>query len=682
MNGAVGHAAVAMSLLAALAGVATLGAGLLGRRPNLLRRARVYVWLAFGGMLVATAAMEHALVTHDFSLAFVATNNSRQTPLLYSVTGMWSALQGSILLWSLILSGYVAATSHVFRRRAADPVVAWALLVGLAVSVFFFALMLGPSDPFSATAGQPPVDGSGPNPLLQDNLLVAFHPVLLYLGFVGFTVPFAFAIGGLVTGRVGEEWLAPTRRFALFAWAMLTVGIVLGAWWSYQELGWGGFWGWDPVENAALLPWLTSTAYLHSALVQERRGLLRVWNVSLLVATFSLTILGTFLTRSGVLQSVHAFTSGSGIGPALIGLFAASIAAGVGLIGWRGDRLRGPGRIDSPVSREGAFLVNNLLFAAFAAVVLLGTVFPLFAAALAHQSLSVGRPYFDAFTAPIGIALLFFMSVAPVMPWRKASSGVIRRRLAVPAWAAVAVLAACVAGGVRGLTPLAAFGLGAFAAAVALRQLVSAALAARRHGLGAWRGLLGRANGGMVVHVGIVVIAVGLTAATSFAHSTQVRFRPGEAVRVDGHLLRFVGWRRISKPSEVGSAAVFEVDGARFAPGLARFNGNLEGTAIPAVDSSVVDDVYLSIGEAPSAPRPGDGVTLDIYVQPLVLWLWVGGGLAAAGGLLSAVPGRRRRPTDPVSVPIPELLGERALLASAAPRAPAAAQQVPVGTSR
>jgi cytochrome c-type biogenesis protein CcmF len=679
VNGDVGHAAVALSLVAALAGIVTLAAGLLGRRPGLLRRARVYVWLALGGMLVAAAAMEHALVTHDFSLAFVAANNSRQTPLLYSVTGMWSALQGSILLWSLILSGYVAVMSHVFRRRATDPVVAWALLVGLAVSLFFFALMLGPSDPFAATAGRPPADGSGPNPLLQDNLLVAFHPVFLYLGFVGFSVPFAFAIAGLVTGRVGEEWLAPTRRFAVFAWAMLTVGIVLGAWWSYQELGWGGFWGWDPVENAALLPWLTATAYLHSALVQERRGLLRVWNVSLLVATFSLTILGTFLTRSGVLQSVHAFTSGPAVGPALIGLFAASVAAGVGLIGWRGDRLRGPGRIDSPVSREGAFLVNNLLFAAFAAVVLLGTVFPLFAAALENQSLSVGRPYFDAFGAPIGIALLFFMSVAPVLPWRKAAPGLLRRRLAVPAWVAAAVLAACVAGGVRGLTPLAAFGLGAFAASVAARQLIAAALASRRHGLGVWRGLLGRANGGMVVHIGIVVIAVGLTAATSFAHSTEARFRPGGTFRFDGHRLTFVGWRRVSKPSEVGASAVFEVDGARFAPGIARFNGNLEGTAIPAVDSSLVDDVYLSIGQAPAAPRPGDGVTLDVYVQPLVMWLWVGGALAAAGGLLSALPGRRRRPTHPVSVPIPELLGEPAL-APPAGSPPSPVPQVPVGT--
>jgi len=658
VNAALGHAGVLLALLAACAGIVTISAGLVTGRSAPLERARVYPYLVLGGLVVATVAMERALVTHDFSIAFVAHDNSRETPLLYSVTGMWSALQGSILLWALVLAGYVAFAAHRFRRRAADPVVAWALLVCLVVATFFLALMLGPSDPFAATPGAVPADGTGPNALLQDNLLIAFHPVFLYLGLVGFTVPFGFAIASLVTGRVGEGWLSETRRFTLFAWAFLTVGIVLGAWWSYQELGWGGFWGWDPVENAALLPWLTGTAYLHSAMVQERRGLLRVWNLSLLVATFSLTILGTFLTRSGITQSVHSFSS-SGVGPALLGLFAAAVTAGVGLIGWRGDRLRSPGSIDSPVSREGAFLVNNLLFAAFAAVVLLGTVFPLVLQALDNQALSIGRPFFDAFTVPIGLALLFFMSVAPALPWRKAAPGVLRARLAVPAWIAALVLVGCVAGGVRGLTPLVAFTLGAFAASVAGRQLVLAARASRRHGTGAWRGVVGRANGGMVVHIGIVLIAVGLTAATSYAHSTELAFRPGQTLRFDGHVLTFEHWSRVVTPSEVAYTAVFRVDGGRFAPGIGSFNGSAEGTDIPAVDSSLVDDVYLSVGNAPSSPRPGQGVTVDVYVQPLVLWLWVGGAVTAAGAVLAAIPGRRRRPTDPSSVALPELADVR-----------------------
>ena len=313
---------------------------------------------------------------------------------------------------------------------------------------------------------------------MQDNILVAIHPVFLYLGYVGFTIPFAFATASLITGRVGEGWLAETRRFAVLAFGFLTVGIVLGAWWSYDSFGWGGYWGWDPVENAALLPWLTATAYLHSAMVQERRGLLRIWNLSLLIATFSLTIFGTFLTRSGVIESVHSF-SDSGIGPSFLALFGVVVVGGVGLIGWRGDQLAQlSGAIDAAISREGAFLVNNLLFATFAFVVLIGTVLPLFVEAFSGQSISIGRPYFDSFTVPIGIALLFFMSIAPALPWRRGTIELLRTRLAIPAWVAVGTLVVLVAVGVRGFTPLIAFGLGAFAASSATRQLVLAGVVA------------------------------------------------------------------------------------------------------------------------------------------------------------------------------------------------------------
>ena len=251
MNAALGLIGVALGLLAAVSGVVTIGVGLLTGRPSLFRLARTFALWVLAGAVLSTVAMERALLVHDFSIVFVAANNSRGTPLLYSITGMWSALQGSILLWALILAGYLAAMTHAFRKRASDPLVAWSSLIGLCVAVFFFALMAGPANPFAHVAGQVPVDGSGPNPLLQDNPLIAFHPVFLYLGFVGFTVPFSFALATLVTGRLNEGWLGATRRWTLFAWGFLTIGIVLGAWWSYQVLGWGGFWGWDPVENAA-----------------------------------------------------------------------------------------------------------------------------------------------------------------------------------------------------------------------------------------------------------------------------------------------------------------------------------------------------------------------------------------------------------------------------------------------
>ena len=391
MNGALGYTGVLLGFCAAVVGIVVIATGLVRHRESTLRGGQAYAPLILLGGLVAVVAMEHALLTHDFSLTYVADNNSRSTPALYSITGLWSALAGSILLWAVVLGGYASIMVWRFRRRASDPLVGWATLVVYVVAAFFFGLMLGPANPFSHVVGAVPHNGLGPNTLLQDNPLVLIHPPMLYLGFVGFTLPFAFAIATLATGRVDEDWQGETRRWTLFAWAFLTMGIILGAWWSYEVLGWGGFWSWDPVENAALMPWLVGTAYLHSVMVQERRGLLRIWNLSLVVAAFSLTILGTFLTRSGVIQSVHSFSE-STIGPLLLGFFCVVLVTGVGLIAWRGDRLRSAGGIDAAVSREGAFLVNNLLFVAFAFVVLLGTVFPLLYQALNGDELSVGRP--------------------------------------------------------------------------------------------------------------------------------------------------------------------------------------------------------------------------------------------------------------------------------------------------
>ncbi len=652
MNGALGHTGVLLGFVAALAGTVAVVTGLARRRASWLRGAQLYAPLVLIGGLIAAFAMERALVTHDFSLTYVADNNSRTTPLLYSITGMWSALAGSILLWAVVLGGYATAMVWRFRRRVDDHLVAWATLVVYVVAAFFFGLMLGPADPFQHVAGAVPANGLGPNVLLQDNPLVLFHPPMLYLGLVGFTVPFAFAVASLVTGRIDEDWQGETRRWTLFAWTLLTVGIVLGAWWSYQVLGWGGFWAWDPVENASLLPWLVGTAYLHSVMVEQRRGLLRIWNLSLVVATFSLTILGTFLTRSGVLQSVHSFST-STIGPLLLGFFGLVLVVGVGLIAWRGDRLRSAGGIDAPVSREGAFLANNLLFVLFAAVVLLGTVFPLLYEALDHgQQVAVGAPYFNRLVIPIALGLLFLMAVAPALPWRKSSVAVVRGRLAVPAALGVCVVVACVAAGIRGVEPLLAFGLGAFAAASAGRALVlsvrgawhgarSAGATPGRSVLAGWRGLVGRTNGGMVVHIGIVVIAVGLAAATAFGHRGQVQLAKGAATTFAGHQVRFVGTRSITTSSHTALEASLRIDGgAIFTPAVTQFGSGTQPVGTPAIDSSLRDDVYLTIDSIPAHHGPW---TFGVVVQPLVMWLWIGG--APGGGGLGAGGGARTAPT-------------------------------------
>ncbi len=674
VNAALGSAGVMLGFTASVLGVLTLAAGLRQRRRatsgpppvlapvasghrrvggaktgvELLWLGRSFAWLVLGGAVLATVAMEMALVGHDFSLQYVADNGSRSTPLLYTVASLWGALEGSIILWTLVLAGFLAAVVRRFADRAGDPLVAWATLTMFAVAAFFFALMLGPADPFTLAATVV-ADGPGPNPLLQNHPLMAIHPPMLYLGYVGFTVPFAFAIAALVTGRVGEGWLAATRRWTLVAWGFLTAGIILGSWWSYEVLGWGGFWAWDPVENASFLPWLTGTAYLHSVMIQQRRGMLRVWNLSLLIATFSLTILGTFLTRSGVLDSVHSFTE-SPIGPWLLGLFAVTVAVSLGLIGWRGDRLRAPGSIDSPVSREGAFLANNVVFAAFAFVVLLGTVFPLLVEAINDDRISVGTPYFNRMTMPLGMMLLFLMAVAPVLPWRKASGELLRTRLQWPAWAGTAAVVAAVLVGARGVAPLLAFGLGAFAATAALRQLMLAVQASRRRGESPLRGLVGRSNGGMVVHVGVVLVAVAFTAASSYASSDQFRLEPGESATLAGRTVTYEG---MNEPVQSGQKTTFSarvrVDGGQvYEPALNTFPNASQTIGTPSVNTGLVEDLYLTLVAGPETPD--EAAVIGVIVQPLVVWLWIGGGMMAAGTILAAWPGeRRRRVVEPVA---------------------------------
>ncbi len=665
-----GTIGVWLAFLASIAGAVVIITGLVTRRNDgdaspagttagrVAGDGRLLAPVMLVGALLAAGSMEHALVTHDFALVFVAENNSTVTPLLYSITGMWSALAGSILLWGLILA--IVSTVFVwrYRRQVADPVIRWATLVLYVVSAYFFGLMVGPANPFVTAPGA--TQGLGPNSLLQDNPLVAIHPPLLYVGFVVFTVPFAFAIGMLATGRVGDRWQIECRRWTLVAFTFLSVGIVLGAWWSYQVLGWGGFWGWDPVENAALLPWLCGTAYLHSVLVQERRGLMRVWNLSLSIATFALTILGTFLTRSGVITSVHAFSESS-LGPLLIGFFFAVVIVGFGLIAWRGDRLRSPGGIDAPLGREGAFLLNNVLFVGFAFVVLLGTLYPLLYEALTQQQVTVGAPYFNTIAVPVGLTLLFLMAVAPVLSWRKMSGTVLWQRLVIPVWIGVGTVVLCVAFGLRGGATLIGFGLGAMAAATAARALVLSVRAAHTRHVGWWRGLVGRANGGMIVHLGVVLLAVGVIAATSYRHQAELALHQGTVVSYDGHSFEFDGLRTVTSPSRTSQEALVKVDGGVFAPATTSFGSALSVVGTPAIDSGLFDDVYLtfdavgglgaSSGNQAINNLPRGSVAIGVVIEPLVAWLWAGGLLIGLGGLLALVPGTRRRATDPASAP-------------------------------
>ncbi len=647
MNAALGTAGVALGLAAAVIGAVTIVVGLVTHRPALVRNSRLYVGLLAVGAVLTFVAMERALITRDFSLAYVARNGSTRTPPLFNFAALWSALEGSIILWSLILTGYVVVVVHHFRRRLTDPLVGWAIATMLVVAAFFFLLMLGPANPFETVKGAIPTDGPGPNPLLQNHILMAFHPPMLYLGYVGFTVPFAFAIAALITGRIGEGWLIETRRWTLFAWGFLTVGIILGAWWSYEVLGWGGYWAWDPVENASFLPWLTGTAYLHSVMVQERRGMLRVWNLSLLCATFSLTILGTFLTRSGVLDSVHAFSE-SQIGAYILTFFAIVVLGSIALIGWRGDRLRSPGSHRLARVARGCVPREQR------------PVRRVRVRRAARHRVPVGpggserRPHLDrpAVLRPHDDADRHRSALPHGRRARAAVAQGVRR-----AAAASAALAGVDRHGrgrdrrrLRRARPRARCsrsGSAGFAAGAAIRQIV---LATRRQGL---HGLVGRANGGMIVHVGVVVIAVALAASSSYSHSAEFVLKPGESASLAGHTITYLGIERATEAQKSIVRARVQIDGGQvYAPALSKFPGGSNTIGTPSVRTGLRGDVYLTLLDVPA--DDSGAVRLGLLVMPLAVWLWIGGGLMAVGTLLAAWPGRRRRPTDPVSAPVPE----------------------------
>ncbi len=645
LNAQLGTSALIIGLTASIFGVCAQVIGVRRHDPKTIAQGTRFAFFVFGAAVMAFAVMERALITRDFSLSYVQKVGARTTPALYNVTAIWTSLEGSILLWLVILGGYTAAVAYRFRKRRTDPLVGWAMAVLYIISAFFFVLTLFPANPFKLAGSIK--DGVGPNPLLQNHILVLFHPPMLYLGYVGMSVPFAFAIAALITGRVGEGWLMETRRWTLFAWGFLTVGILLGGWWSYEVLGWGGVWGWDPVENASFLPWLTGTAYIHSVMVQERRGMLRVWNLSLLVATFSLTILGTFLTRSGVLASVHSFSE-SGIGPYLLAFFGLVVFASLALIAWRGDRLRSPGSMDSPVSREGAFLANNVIFGLFAFIILLGTVYPLLVEAIQNRKIVVGSPYFDQLGKPIGIALLFMMAIAPALPWRKASTEVLSKRLFWPAWGGVLAMAVALFVGADGITPIIAYGLAGFAAAAAIRQLI---LASRRQGI---RGFLGRANGGMIVHLGVILVAVGLVSSNSYSRQQTFDIKANSTVTFSGHTFTYTGIEKFDQAQRFGTKALISVDGHIYAPATTTYKSVGQTVPTPSVKTGLTEDIYLVL-EDPKPASAADPIRLTVAIKPMIAWLWIGGLTMAFGTVLAAFPGkRRRRGTEPASAPIVE----------------------------
>jgi cytochrome c-type biogenesis protein CcmF len=652
--------ALALALALALYGLAASVAGVRRRSAAMIESARTSAYSLLAAVAVANAAMMAAILANDFSIRYVAENSSRETPLFFKVLSLWSADEGSLLLWNLVLAGYLAAVAFRFRTRRPETF-PWAMAVMFAVSAFYLVLVMGPTQPFE-TLATVPANGRGPLPLLQNHPLMAAHPPMLYLGFIGFTVPFAFAMAALITGSLSDRWIRITRRWTLTAWIFLTIGLVLGALWSYGVLGWGGYWAWDPVENVALLPWLVSTAFLHSVIIQERRGMLKVWNLSLVVGAFALATFGTFLTRGSILSSVHTFAQ-SLVGPMYLGFLILVLALGFGLIAARAWRLRSEGRFDSALSREAAFLGNNVVLVAITLVVLLGTIFPLAVEALSQRQVTVGGPYFRATTAPLFILLLFLMGVGPLLSWRRSSPEHARRRLATPGAAGAALMVALAVGGVRSVAAVMALGMAAFvlvanasemgrgirayarATGASLPSAVPAVVARNRS-----------LYGGLIAHVGVAVAAIAITVSTSFASTTEVTLARGQTARFAGYELRYTSARVLRQPHRIVLVADVAVasegqDVGRLTPSLNRYPASTDPIGTPSVRYGVFGDLYASVV---GFDEGGARATFRFFDNPGVMWLWVGGFVVALGGVVAAWPGRRR------TEPLPALRAEEA----------------------
>src|SRR3954466_4974154 len=516
-----------------------------GRRQFVVS-GRPAIYALAGLMLLAMLILEAAFVRSDFSFGLVQHYSSTDTPLFYKLTAMWSSQEGGLLLWATLLSVYSSivlfATRH--RHRLIAP---YANAVLATIAVFFLGLIVIGGENAFATVAHPAAEGQGLNPLLRHPAMM-FHPPLLYSGYVGLTIPFAFMVGALITRRTGADWIRSTRRFALIAWTFLGAGVLLGALWSYTELGWGGYWAWDPVENAALMPWLTATAFLHSVMVQEKRGMLKMWNVSLIAATFVLSLLGTFLVRSGVLSSIHAFGASTLGTPFLIFIGVCAVGS-VALIVSRIDSLRSEAKLDSLISREAFFLLNNLVLVALCVVIAWGTYFPLISEALTGEKASVGPPFFNRVTTPLALLLVLLTGIGPMLAWRRGSGRQMSRTFAFPVAAAVAVLVAMLVltPAAESVTSLIMFTLIGFVLA-AIAQEFWRGTRARRIATGerlpvALVQLVGRNRrryGGYLVHVGLSLLLLGVAASSAFVESRDARLRPGRSAGGGGYRITYV----------------------------------------------------------------------------------------------------------------------------------------------
>jgi cytochrome c-type biogenesis protein CcmF len=625
-------------------------------RPDLTASVTRAVYGICASLLVAGACLWKALITHDFSLEYVWAYTSRNLPTYYVLSAFWAGQKGSLLFWALVLSLFASAAQALSSRRYA-ALLPYVAAVTSAVVAFFVSVMLFAANPFERLAFTP-LDGRGLNPQLQ-NVGMTIHPPMLYLGYISITIPFAFAVAALLSRKLDTGWIHAIRKWTIVSWIFLSVGITLGMWWAYVELGWGGYWAWDPVENASLLPWLTMTAFLHSVMIQEKRGMLKRWNLGLIVGTFMLSIFGTFITRSGVIASVHSFTQ-SNVGYFFLAFLIIAGAFGFTLLYTRWPLLEPDARLESMVSREAAFLFNNLLFVGIAFSVLWGTLFPILSELVRGTKITVGPPFFNRVNVPLGLLLLGLTGIGPLIAWRKASTANLRRQFTWPVASGIATALVLFAAGMRDWYAMLALALAGFVAGTVVLEFFRGVRARRRiHGESIPAALFRliarnrRRYGGYIVHVGILIYFVGF-AGMAFKKEREATLKPGQSIELRspyGHTYRFthVGISQYQALNRIVSAATVQVardgkpEGVMTSEKRQHFtieNGekvpSFEPSTEVAIRSDLREDLYIVFA------GPVNGTEEAVYrftINPLVWWIWYGGFVLLFGGIITMWPG-------------------------------------------
>jgi len=634
-----GRAALVVSLgLSVYALVAGTTSAVTNRR-RLAASARNALYCSFASTLIAAVVLATALLRHDFSFAYVAAHTNRTLSTAYTLSAFWGGQEGSLLLWLLVLTGY-GALAVALNRRLMRDLTAWVVPVLGGIATFFAFVLVAVASPFDTQSA--PLDGAGLTPSLQNPYMVA-HPPMLYLGYVGLSIPFAFAAGAMLSGKTDERWIVATRRWTLVAWAFLGFGQLLGAHWAYVEVGWGGYYAWDPVENAALMPWLAATAFLHSVMIQERKGMLKVWNMVLVALAFELSVFGTFLTRSGVVNSIHSFAK-SPIGSWFLAFVVISTVFSLLLIMWRLPLLKARTKLESALSREAAFLYNNLLLVALCLTVLWGVLFPIVTQLVKGETRTIGRPYYDFFLRAFGLPLLLLMGIGPLIAWRKTSVRALARTLAWPLIVTVACgIALAFAGAGSSKPGLIAYTFSAFVLASIVLELVRGTrvtgslftLVARNR----------RRYGGYIVHAAIVLLAIGIAGSSAYGRSKEVRLVPGQSTSIGGYTLTLRDVRRTPTPNAIETRALFDVSGrwhGSLSSGDNRYFFPPEPSREVGIKTSWLraEDLYVI---ADDVNLKTNVVYAKILVKPLVNLIWLAGIVFLLGAGVALWPDAREQ---------------------------------------